>query len=256
MTRGLGWKRDAVDQRDLRFSAHVGGTVPDGPLSLLEYRSRGWDQDGVSACVGFALARALHVSMLASHSEGAPEPSPMFLYYNARAQEFAGQSPAPVEDGGSYPRLAMTALRNLGLCKESAWPFDPETRNQRPPLRCYRAAYDQKDAVYYRIDSDGPMRVLELRLALSKGYPVIFGLPVDRAFTEHVGPQAIDAISGEILGGHMLCALASDEGEIVFCNSWGPSWGFSDGLGTMTDELFGSAMIGDVYAIEAARVAT
>ncbi len=257
--KGLGWLQDAPDARDHSFGVHVGGTAPSGPLSLLPYRARRLEQDGVSACVAFALTRAIHVCLLAAGHVDAPEPSPLYLYANARFAENAGDDPAkaqPIDDRGSYPRLAMQATRALGFCAERDWPFEPTLRNTRPKLRCYRRAYDQRNLQFYRIDSSGEERINDLRVALSKNYPVIFGMPVDRAFLDHHGSDPIDVIwIEEIVGGHMMCALGHDgAGQVLFDNWWGNDWGFGDGFGHMTDDLFGSALLGDIYAIQAAPV--
>lgn len=250
--RALGWKRDWNDDRDFKFGEKFGEKAPPGVLSLLEHRLRGWDQRSTSSCVGFALARAIHVSWLVAGHSDAPEPSPAFLYANGRYAEQAGLNPdeaTPIDDSGSYPRLVMQAAQRLGVCKVSDWPLDPSNPNRRPSLRAMRNAFDQSNLEYYRIDSSGPQRINDVRVALSKNYPVIFGMVVGDAFMRHDGDEPIDNV-GEPVGGHMMCALAHDDaGVLTFCNSWGPDFGFNDGLGRMTDNLFGSPLLGDVYAV-------
>lgn len=249
MTHGLGWRPDLPDARDYSFAAnHASAPMPTGEVSLMQYAPTPWDQDGVSACVGFAVARAIHVRLLAAGDSSAPMPSPAFLYYNSRAAEYD----PPIEDDGTFPRLAMQACRAMGFCRESDWPFDPNRRNDRPELRCYRRAFDQRDLSFYRIDSTGPERIADLRVALSLGYPVIFGMLVDSAFQRHRGDTPISSISEfDIVGGHMMTALGHSDRGVAICNSWGADWG-DGGNCIMTDELFGGHLLGDVYAVRAA----
>ncbi len=255
--RSTGWLQDPGDLRDYDFRDRLAVVSPPAgaSLSLLPFRAGRLEQDGVSACVGFAVARALHICFLANGHTAAPVPSPLYLYYNGRAAESAGADPEsapPLEDRGSYPRLVMQACRALGFCPNGDWPFSYSKRNTRPQMRCYRRAYDQRGFEFFRILSSGSARIEEVKAALAMRYPVIFGMPVDKAFTEHKGADPIDSINvAEIVGGHMMTVVAWD-GSVMFDNWWGADFGFGDGFGRLSEEMFGSALVGDIYAVKAA----
>ena len=249
--------QDPTDLRDYDFRDRlraVGKTSAETP-SLLPYRAGRLEQNGVSACVGFALARALHICLLADGYPSAPVPSPLFLYYNGRAAENAGEdvdAAPPVEDRGSYPRLVMQACRALGFCAAADWPFAHAQRNTRPKLRCYRRAYDQRALEFFRILSSGQDRIDEVKAALSNNWPVIFGMPVDKAFLQHRGSDPIMSLNpAEIVGGHMMTVVAWD-GAVMVDNWWGEDWGYGDGFGRISDDLFGSYVVGDIYVVKAA----
>jgi len=258
VSRALGWREDVPDPRDFSFRDRVGLPSVGGTetLSLLQYRTRRREQLDENSCVGFALARAIHVCLLAAGHAGAPEPSPAFIYFNGRAGEHAGEDvsamPAPIDDNGSRPRVVMQAARAHGFCSEADCPYDTSKRNERPKLTSYRRAYDQQALQYYRLDSDGQDRIDDLKTALRSRYPVIFGMDVDQAFLDHRGTGAVRSI-GDVLGRHMMCVLGYD-GAVLVDNWWGDDWGFDDGFGRISDELWGSSRVADIYAVKAAPV--
>lgn len=258
--RSFGWKPDRPDPRDRKVSAARIGYAPPGPVSLLPYRARRWYQDGVSSCVGHSLARNVHVSLLRQGFHDAPEPSPMFIYLNARLQEWAGEDVTkvpPLEDGGCYPRLAMKALQQVGFCKEEDWPFHPSNRTVYPPRKIYKRAYDQRLLEYERIDSTDEERIEDIRASLHNGWPVGIALLVDRPFTEHQGAEPIEEVDiTRPVGGHMLSLLAHDGAGNSIVDNWWTDWGTSTGLGYLSDRLVCSAAVGDIYRVKAARMFT
>lgn len=258
----FGWLPDPVDSRDhsatqvIQSAGRAGGKP-----SLLHLRKGKLEQGGTSSCVGHAVARGIHVSILGQLPEGKTVelPSAYFPYYNGRVAERIGMTPAdrsavkaleaPVVDEGSHARLVMKSTQALGYTPYSLWPNNPLRVNRRPSPRCYSRAFDQKGFRYARIYETGAARVDALIMALAAGWPVVFAMDVDEAFKDHVGTAPISTI-GQRVGGHMLAALAFDGEAVVFDNWWGPRWG-SGGLGRMTPALFGT-VARDIYAIQAA----
>lgn len=257
----LGWLQDETDERDFSFSTHhgiagVSGALPD----LRRLRGERLEQGSASSCVAFSLTRALQISMARDAEEsGSPLvediASPSFIYYNARQQEQAGRTQptsANLVDKGCFPRLAMKSIQALGYAQWGDYPYDVARVNKRPPMFCYTNAQDQKGLRYYRIEGSGAMRIAELESALSQGYPVIFGMQVDKAFLK-AGNAPVDAINPrEVLGGHMMAVLAVDSSGVLIDNWWGPEWGCGDGMGRLTASLFGSSFVSDVYVISSA----
>lgn len=256
--RAFGWRQDRDDDRDFRFAS---GDPTSGTVSVLQYRSERWFQGPVSACVGFALARAIHISLLAHGFSTAPRPSPAYLYFNARAEEYAGTTPGLIEDTGCYPRNAMQAVRADGFCREEDWPYEPLVwsplmRTTRPRHRAYMRAYDQRMLSYYRIDSTGSQRVADYRRALSQKHAVIFGLLVDSAYLDLSTSEPVQQIDlGDVQGAHMQCIL-EDDGEAALVDNWWPNWGFDDGFGRLSHEMLQGPWIGDMFAIQAAPLYT
>lgn len=256
--KGLGYRRDGFDARDLKTADLLAApAAADLPIaSLTRYRGPRIEQGGAGACVSFAKARAIHMSMKIQGDDGAPLMSPLFDYRIARLQPYAGRDLAdipPLQDEGSFPRLSMQATRRVGFVPWDAWAYRDDLVNLNPPPSVTDQAFDQRGFTYYRIDAEGHDAAESARLALLAGYPVIFGMHVDEAFMGHVGSEAIRTVNdAKIVGGHMMAVLAVEEdGTILADNWWGSGWGFDDGMVRIAPEVFGGAHVFDRYAIRA-----
>ncbi len=256
---GLGWRPNPPDVRDFTIDRLLGARAPtEGATpSMRAWRGPVLYQDGVSACVGFAFARALYMSMAVKLPPGAdvPMPAPQFIYAIGRAEQYAGMDPLerpPLVDEGCFPRLAARALKGVGFCREVVMPFDPDTINDAPPGEAFLGAYDQKALSYHLIAERGQARIEALRETLLRRVPVVYGMDVDRAFMEHRGTTPIRRVNSlDIQGGHMMCVLeVLPNGDVVTDNWWGPSWG-REGIGIISADLFGSDTISDVIALDA-----
>lgn len=212
-------------------------------------------QGAGQACVAFSLARAFYMSLRTQGVDSPPVPSTHFMYWNARRQEFAGQDPTTIPqpvDKGCFPRLAMMATQKLGFCASAVAPYNVMNINVSPPPCVYQKAFDQQGLQWYDIDTPGTSRsqVVAECLKVTPARPVVFGIPVDGAFEEVNSSEPIRSIDlNDIRGGHMLCVLeVLPNGDILFDNWW-EDWGFNDGLGIMSAELFGSSIIRNVMAV-------
>lgn len=264
--RGLGYRQDAPDERDFSAERLLGiGAATVVPASMARLRVGTLEQAGAGSCVAFALTRAIDMALRAeaerrgANSVDLPLGAPGFVYFNARQQEVveaknAGRSPPPIQDQGSYPRLAMRAVQRLGFCPDEAYPYLEALHhiNAAPPAHAYRHAFDQSGLKYYRISATGIARVAEVARALSLGKPVIFGMFVDAAFMRNRGERIATVNTNDPNGGgHMMAVLEVTESEVVVDNWWGSDWG-DIGIGRIGHELFGSSAISDVYVIETA----
>ena len=263
-TRGKGWLEDARRPEDQPIGALLATyrTARDaGAASVLRFRKRRMYQGRASACVAFALSRAIHTS-LASQLEGEtapsaiPEPSPWHIYYNARMIQHAGKDPKtlpPPLDTGSYPRHAIEAVRRLGFAEWSFAPYNAMLVNERPPNCAFREAFDQSGLNWYVLDEHTGVsrsQIVAECLRAKPAIPVVFGMPVDQPLEDWKGPSPISSIDLSLkTGNHMLAVEeVRPNGEILFDNWW-EDWGIEDGFGLMTPELFGSSLIRNVYAI-------
>ena len=125
-------------------------------------------------------------------------------------------------------RTAIKSVAKFGFCPESSWEYRGPWK-KRPPWSAYRDSIDQRKIVgYYRIGSEGEVRMHDVKLAIASGYAVTFGTDVSMAFVAGDAPG--DGVwrkpAGEpIAGGHAMAAVEYDERGVAGPNSWGEGWG-------------------------------
>ncbi len=159
--------------------------------------------------------------------------SPQFLYWACKQRD---GRPGP----GTYMTTGAECLEELGVCRESAWPYNPQpvagNEGQGPPPRGAedKARRHCSEATQW-IESD--VRSIKGVLAGEHGPPrlVVCAVPVfpswGNAQTHRTG-EIIMPFPGEPpLGGHAICLcgyLDDDQapggGWFVFRNSWGTGW--------------------------------
>lgn len=238
-----GWLQDTPDERDWKASHHFGAARSPAPenLALLKELATVDDQGMTSSCVAHAALTAVE-TRLRHMGFVPPRFSRRAAYDVGRSYE---RSPGqPLLDQGMFPRHMMMGLRQFGLCEEDAWPWDPEAINREIPWDVQQKATPYRIAGWYRIDSSGLSRILDIQLALAKGYPVIFGTQVGREFENWNGRGVVPVAGSDNVGGHMLCLLGytTDNGEVIMrgVNSWSYGWGdrglFWAGNAFLTDE--------------------
>lgn len=255
--RGLGWLVDKADPRDKRSRDMLGAPMvaAKGRPDFRSIRGKRLLQGFSNACVSFAKARAIHMSMRLHGLDDPPYLSTRFDYAIARLQPYAGMAPEEVpalDDRGSYPRESLQATRKVGFLPDTADPFDEAGINVKPSPESVMSAFTQRGLTYYRIDEDGRARTALVETGMLKGVTWIFGTYVDRAYTEHQGPEPIvDLDTSQLVGRHMHAILAVEPDRIIVDNWWG-DWGYDDGMGAISRELFESAFVSDVYGIIAA----
>lgn len=259
--RATGYKRDEADARDWTiYKMPKIGTTTVGDLpkdvNLCGYAAHVFDQGQAGSCVEWALSRLIHVN---NHGEG-PFPSVQAWYALARAAEL-GTTDQPLEDIGSYPRVAASILTSVGWCPEERFPYDVGTINDRPDWGCLRAMSDQRTSVYYRIDVDADADALrgtkvrcdDVCRALMHGHGVAIGVPVGMAFENYqtgiLQPTAADDVEGL----HMLAILGytfNADGSRTFrgVNSWGTSWGQA-GFFEVSESFIQDTRVTDLYVI-------
>lgn len=216
--RGRGCLPDRIDSRDAPFHVlknALGVSVIAGTTSLEEFVDVR-DQFATNSCVGFSLAEAAYVQMGVDGWDDRFFPSAHAIYGWARA--YTGMQR---QDLGTYIRDGARALKQFGFPPESAWPSKPRTVNVAPNITAFRAAADQRKlAGYYRIprgDTDA------IRLALTAGKPVVFGLQLRESFLDG-REEVIDRDSGRELGGHAMTIVGHTGDRFRVVSSWGKTW--------------------------------
>lgn len=263
MLRRYGHRFGAYDARDKPI-AHLVGAVraaagrPD-TLSLEQYFPTPLDQGDTSSCEAHATSAALVIRAAVS---GAPIAMPSRAALYAMALEFDnGPSASPLLDVGTFARSIAYALATDGVCSETRWPFAKLIKTpspdgiqpavvRRPPWDALQNASDARVTDFAWVLSDGAQRCEEIRDALAKGFPVVYGMPVDAAF-EQGGSDVYTGLSGPSLGGHCLCIVGFRPGAFRVLNSWGSSWQ-DGGRFWISDACIGSAQCSDFLAMEVA----
>lgn len=239
------------DPRDWSASRILRGAAP-APASsdsLLQYVSVR-NQGNTETCVWFATAQALHLWL--KSVKGREEwISTLFGYYNTLQMQGAG-----IVDQGCQPRIAMQVLTQAGFCGDLVWPFVEGNVLQQPPPDAYTAANDNKlvAGYYYRIDSEGDQRIADIKTAISSGYPVIYGTPVDQTYENYSG--GIMAVpSGPPLGSHCRCLVAYTPDYVQEVNSWSTNWG-ENGLARINWEICTWSEASDFWVFDSVPVPT
>ena len=183
--------------------------------------------------------------------------SQMFIYYNERVLEDKVDLNAPV-----YIRDGIKSLFKNGICSEKSWPY-PEMPipdsvydimengtldeiqqavatlmaeneneinaaiNEKPSDAAIAQAQKHIITRYCKLNMDNGLT--ELKLSLSKGLPVVFGMMVPKCFYA-IGADGMMQMPAEDeirLGGHALLIVGFDEEKQVFIvrNSWGEEFG-------------------------------
>jgi hypothetical protein len=154
--------------------------------------------------------------------------SVLFGYYNT----LLDQKESPPTDLGCIPRNALEVLTNIGFCNTENWPFDQSKVLVHPLPDAYAEAFDQRlISKYYKITATGDALVQQIKQAISSGYPVIYGSPIDSTYEAYAGGgKVLNAPTGEWLGSHMRCLVGYTADYAIEANSWSTGWG-NNGLG-------------------------
>lgn len=188
-------------------------------VDLRQYASPIEQQATLNSCVGNSVVGGLE---LLQNVYGLPKAdlSRLFIYYNAR-----NEHGAILEDNGTIIRLALSQLKNLGVCTEIAWPYDPFKVFVRPSWNAYREAYVHKIKQFYRLDQDDSDFFVKLNKALQAKCPVVFGMCIDKAFVENTQETYILTNTPEWVGRHAMLIVGYCGEYYILRNSWGLGWG-------------------------------
>lgn len=228
---GLGWMKDIRDDRDLMLSARV--PVPadykpreenlDNMLLVPRFES----QRQTSSCVGNASARMTETNTVIA---GLPDValSSQDIYTKGRLSHT--QPGRPLEDTGTHIRPALHAVVKTGVCRQSEWPVNESTINQRTPLEAELSGLVRARGEYWRLSSDPDQLQREVCWTVDTYGEVEIGMGVGNAYLYHAGDGILQAPHArEVLeGGHATRINSYRDGGRTLLNlgSW-PGWGFS-----------------------------
>jgi len=187
-----------------------------------------YDQGASQGCVGFSTGQAIRTrwglrAFEANRSNAQIcQPSPSVIWWLARQTHGAEGSNSP-----TYIREAFKRIRAIGICPESEYPSDDAfaTFADKPSPEAFRASFDRRSpTAYYRIDGTDSEKIRGIKIAIARGYPVVFGASISESFLNWDGKGAYDDLGNAIVGGHAMVATGYSEDGVRGPNSWG-QWG-------------------------------
>jgi len=227
---GKGYLKDpeGLDQRPTRA---LFGAIKSLPLeaSMEAFVPFIADQVETSTCTGQGIGGAIDCRLRKMGRHDAPLVSRQGIYTIGRSIDRVSTK-TPLSDDGANPSQVMRGLRQWGVPTSDRWPFDPATVNEELPWDVLQEASAFEITAWWQIYSSGKSRIEEMCQALAAGYPVAFGVDVDRPFEDASGPKPIHSLDPtKSLGGHMMHAVGyrtvNGARQIRCVNSWGVGWG-------------------------------
>jgi hypothetical protein len=184
-------------------------------------------------CVGHAGAAVMERAHFASTGHRVTL-SPQFLFHSAKVND------GVIHLDGTWSRVAMPTLLDLGICEESDWPYvrtiiDGNVHHGPPPQEAVDAA--AKNTAMEVIELD-PRDSAGIRSEVAAGHAVTISVPVYENWygpiTRSYGKIPMPMPTSPMLGGHAVCVVGFDfdteftgGGYFVLRNSWGSRWAAS-----------------------------
>jgi len=120
----------------------------------------------------------------------------------------------------------MKSINKQGICDEKYFPYIISTYKNKPTEEAVKDGLYHKSIRYSRVNRNLP----DLKNALSKGHPIVFGFLIFQNFqsSEWISktPAIMPMPNGQNLGGHAVLAVGYDDDIECFIirNSWGSRW--------------------------------
>lgn len=175
------------------------------------------DQQSEGACTGFGLAAVIDFLAAEGRPRRKVRVSPRMLFEMAKRHD---QWPGHDQDWSSA-RGAMKGWYKNGVCREAAWPYDPDepgfltTERQQDALAVRLGAY-------YRILP----RRSDVHAALCEVGAIFASAAVHAGWQDPVGGVIpFDPAADEEEGGHAFAIVGYTSEGFLVQNSWGPGWG-------------------------------
>jgi len=224
-----GWKPDKPDWRDHKFVPMVSRLPPQAFLSQSFLPSIG-DQGEQGSCTGWSSAKACDYLRAASKQDLSLLMSPRFAYWNARVLE--GTSG---DDSGAEIRDVVKGIKKFGIASWAACPYDDKDWVTPPSREAFNEARSDVLKDYARIWGDGTVRLRQVKQAIVRGWPVIFGFTVYENFeaAEMARNGLMPMPYGGVVGGHAVWIDGYQDDKVVLdqtgatrvFNSWSKDWG-------------------------------
>lgn len=239
-----GWNKQPIDPRDFKYQEYrseFGALAP--VYDLTPQIPFIYDQGQLGSCTGNGTAKAIRC---ARRKAGLPDfdPSRLALYYNARRLE--GDIS---QDAGANIRDVVKGANLWGYAPESEWPYDISKFSDTPTDQYYADSLSNKIHAYASVNNS---HVDNIKLALSHGYPVVFGIQLYEGFEEYSSGiiQLPNVNRDQYLGGHCMDITGCNDGLRAFevDNSWGITWG-QGGRCWISYDYICSGFVDDLWVI-------
>lgn len=225
-SRNFGLIKDKIDVRDRLYKARYKATTLPEDTGMKNFNRFPftWDQAILGSCVGQAVSGGFVLTLL-TNNQKVFNPSRLYAYYNARADE------NKYEDSGASIRDGIKGLVKFGLCEESTWPYDVSKFTIKPPEKAYKEGDLNQALIYERIYPVTKDKIMD---AIHRGYPVVYGKKLFESFMSDavketgIVPYPKKCWEDE-LGGHAMFILDYEKDYVIEKNSWGDDWGFQGG---------------------------
>jgi hypothetical protein len=243
---GYGWKPDPSHAPRMGGEAllRTVDPVPSKDDHLLVLAGDVFDQGQTSSCFAQASAKCIEVAL---RLRGVFElPSRRAIYNMGRVAE--GMDAFALTDDGTVPMYGVQAMAKWGVCPEMVWPWNDNQINEPIPWDVTEQAATAIVTGWEKL----PLNPDEVKLAITSGYPVMFGMPVDMGYENYSG-GLYPGRTGPSLGNHMQTILAFDGDVFKIMGSWSKDFG-EDGFANMPASWLFGGQCSDFYALEAAPV--
>lgn len=244
MQHSYGWLPDKKDKRDLIYRPQINlNSVPQA-VNLRSDMPTIYDQGQLGSCTANAIAAALDYQRV-RQAEHLIYPSRLFIYYNERKSTKTTKT-----DSGATIRESVKAVKGYGACPETEWPYVISKFTDKPVKQAYTEALSYEDLLYQKVNQTQG----DMQSCLAEGQPFVIGINVYESFesTEvaNNGQVPMPAKGEKLLGGHALLVVGYEaNGDWIFRNSWGESWG-DRGYGYFPQEyLLDSKLSSDFWTL-------
>lgn len=177
------------------------------------------DQGQEGACTGFGLAAVINL-LTAQTGDRSFRASPRMLYEMARKHdEWPGQ-----DYEGSSCRGAIRGWKNMGVCGDKDWPYDPRKVGELTVARA-KAARAHTLGAYYRLRPE----LNDYHAALNEAGAVFVSAEVHPGWDDprplKKSGLAVITPHRETDGGHAFAIVGYTGEGFIVQNSWGKTWG-------------------------------
>jgi hypothetical protein len=201
-------------------------------VSLQQYCPKALNQGEQGSCVAWAAAYSARTVIEAQRTGKNPDQiaySPAFMYNLISIDRKTCQ--------GSYLKLAMDNLMEIGAVGFNDFKYDPRDCNKKPSAELQQKARANTIKGFQRltIEQKGKTyEMLAMKQNLAQGSPVIIGMMVGGSFMQAMqGKEVWKPTNSDYnqrgFGGHAMTVVGYDDykegGAFLIMNSWGADWG-------------------------------